>query len=57
MLAKRGDSDDLARALLTLIDRPDERQRIGVALRARAHEHYSWRDAGEQIVRLYRELL
>ncbi|MBC7237935.1 MAG: glycosyltransferase, partial [Chloroflexi bacterium] len=51
--ARRGDSDDLARCLLALLDDAEWRCQLGAALRLRALEHYAWDGAAETILRSY----
>jgi glycosyltransferase involved in cell wall biosynthesis len=55
--ARAGDAADLARALLSVLDDSARAHDLGEALRARAVRHFSWRDAGERIVGVYRQCL
>ena len=51
-----GDIAAFTRGIEWLVANPQERARLGRLLRQRALEKYSWRAAGEKIVRLYEEL-
>ncbi|MHB0856632.1 MAG: glycosyltransferase family 4 protein [Anaerolineae bacterium] len=54
--ATRGDSEDLARCLETLVDDPAQRAQLGDAARQRARGIYSWDTAGQLIVDAYESL-
>ena len=47
-----GDSDALADAALSLLEHPDERERLGIAAREHA-ERYSWESIAERAVNAY----
>ncbi|MAU01711.1 MAG: glycosyl transferase family 1 [Anaerolineaceae bacterium] len=54
--ARSGDVAAFTGAIATLLHQPDRRQELGQKLRQRALETYSWQNAGEQIVSLYKQL-
>ncbi len=54
--APLGDVAAFTTAVQGLLHTPKKRQQIGLALRQRADEKYSWRQAGEQIVSVYQNL-
>ena len=54
--APAGDVGGLAAAIRGLLGDPERQQNLGAALRQRAMEHYSWDQAGKQIVNLYERL-
>ncbi|MDX1616353.1 MAG: glycosyltransferase family 4 protein [Candidatus Promineifilaceae bacterium] len=51
------DVPGLATSIAELIDDPERRQDLGVALRHRAKNHYSWTRAGDRIQTVYKALL
>jgi glycosyltransferase involved in cell wall biosynthesis len=51
------DARALARALCTLVDDPDLRQRMGEAGRQLAKSEFSWSSVGQRLAALYRELM
>lgn len=55
--APPGDIAGLTAALAALLDDPARGRRLGEALRRRAREKYSWRQAGQKISALYSQLL
>ena len=55
--AARGDSDDLARCLETLVTNPQLRNDLGASLRRRAQECFSWDQAGQLILDVYASLM
>ena len=52
-----GDVDGLAEAIGSLIHNPERCRCLGQKLQQRAAKEYSWRQAGEQIGRLYNSLI
>ena len=54
--AARGDSDDLARCLLSLLDNQERRLALGAALRRRAQAVYSWDLAADTILDIYQSV-
>lgn len=48
-----GDGEMFAAAIGELAHDPERRSKLGYALRTRAHEHYNWESAAEQIQSLY----
>ena len=54
--APSGDVDAFAKAIATLLHKPERRYELGQQLRQRALQTYSWQIAGEQIVSLYKQL-
>jgi glycosyltransferase involved in cell wall biosynthesis len=54
--APSGDVDAFAKAIATLLHKPERRYELGQQLRQRALQTYSWQTAGEQIVSLYKQL-
>ena len=55
--AVRGDSDDLARCLESLVEDPQRRRELGLALRRRAEERYSWDAAGQIVLDVYASMI
>ena len=51
-----GDVSAFANAIAGLLHQPERRLEIGQKLRQRALQTYSWQNAGEQIVSLYKQL-
>ncbi|PIE82493.1 MAG: glycosyl transferase family 1 [Chloroflexi bacterium] len=51
-----GNVEAFTTAVQELLHAPEKRQKIGLALRQRADEKYSWRRAGEQIISVYENL-
>ena len=56
LLVPPGDSGELAAALKTLLAEPDRREQSSSGARAAAEGPYSWHQAAEQTMALYREL-
>lgn len=54
---KKGDADDLARAIQVLLDDPELRERMGKAGRERVSELYTWRQTAIKTVEQYREVI
>jgi glycosyltransferase involved in cell wall biosynthesis len=54
--AAPGDVENLVAGIRTLLEDAPRRAALGAALRQRAIEHYSWEQAGRQIVGVYRKL-
>jgi glycosyltransferase involved in cell wall biosynthesis len=54
--APSGDVDAFAKAIATLLHKPERRYELGQQLRQRALQTYNWQTAGEQIVSLYKQL-
>jgi len=52
--ARRGDVDGLAQDILDLVASPARRAELGAALRERAVTRFSWRQAGERLLAIYR---
>jgi glycosyltransferase involved in cell wall biosynthesis len=48
---------DFADRIIELLDRPEERRRLGEAARARAESHYAWRSLGDRLGDAYRKVL
>jgi glycosyltransferase involved in cell wall biosynthesis len=57
VLVPPGDSAALADAIVSLLDDPGRRQRLGEAGYRRVHEHFTWRRAARRMVEVYREAL
>jgi glycosyltransferase involved in cell wall biosynthesis len=55
--APAGDVEALAAAMRMLLDDAPRRAALGAALRQRAIEHYSWEQAGRQIIGIYQRLV
>ena len=55
--AQRGDSEDLASCLESLLADSERRALLGPALRRRAQERFSWDASGEIIARVYDDLI
>jgi len=53
LLAERGNAQSLAEKLIVALESPE----LGMALRQRAVQHFSWRAAGETIVAAYTKLM
>ena len=53
--AQPGDEEELAAALLSLLDNEPRRRELGRRLRERAVALYSWRQAGQRILEIYAE--
>jgi len=54
---RKGDVDDLARAIRTALDDPAARERIGAAGRRRVLERWTWKKCAQMTVDQYREVL
>jgi len=54
--APAGDVAALAEGIVSLLDDPERRASLGIMLRARAREHYSWERAGRKIMEIYQRL-
>ncbi len=54
--APSGDVAAFSEAIAALLHQPERRQALGQKLRQRALQTYSWQNAGEQIVSLYKQL-
>ncbi|HUF99359.1 MAG TPA: glycosyltransferase family 4 protein [Ilumatobacter sp.] len=54
---RKGDVDDLARAIRTALDDPAARERIGFAGRQRVLERWTWKKCAQMTVDQYREVL
>ncbi len=52
--APRGDVDGLARGILELVAAPEMRAALGAALRERAVARFSWLQAGQSLLSIYR---
>lgn len=48
---------DFADRIIELLDRPEERRRLGEAARARAESHYAWHSLGDRLADAYRKVL
>jgi len=55
--ARKGDGDDLARAIREALANPSARARVGAAGRRRVLERWTWRRCAELTVEQYREVL
>ncbi|MGE5262333.1 MAG: glycosyltransferase family 4 protein [Acidobacteriota bacterium] len=55
--APLGDATGFADQIQVLLQEPSRARAIGIALRARANECYSWEHAGREIERVYTELV
>jgi glycosyltransferase involved in cell wall biosynthesis len=54
---RKGDADDLSRAIREALDQPEARARVGAAGRQRVLERWTWRRCAELTVEQYREVL
>jgi glycosyltransferase involved in cell wall biosynthesis len=54
---RKGDADDLARAIRDALAQPEARARVGAAGRQRVLERWTWRRCAELTVEQYREVL
>lgn len=54
--APAGDVAALAAGITSLLDDPERRTNLGIALRARACERYTWDQAGRKIMAIYQRL-
>jgi len=54
--ASVGDVPALAAGIVSLLDDPEHRANLGIALRARACERYTWERAGRKIMDVYQRL-
>jgi glycosyltransferase involved in cell wall biosynthesis len=54
---RKGDTDDLARAIRDALAQPETRARVGAAGRQRVLERWTWRRCAELTVEQYREVL
>ncbi len=54
---RKGDADDLARAIRQALAQPEARARVGAAGRQRVLERWTWRRCAELTVEQYREVL
>lgn len=57
VLVPKGDPDALARAIAALLERPEERRRLGAEARRRLVDAYSWPRVAARTADAYRELL
>jgi glycosyltransferase involved in cell wall biosynthesis len=57
LLVERGDVDELAQALLELLEDPDKRKRLGAAGRKRALEQFNWDRHTNEWLEVYEKLL
>jgi glycosyltransferase involved in cell wall biosynthesis len=57
LLVKPGDADDLARAMLRLINDPAERARLGRNARQQAVERHSWEHYAKELEQIYLSVL
>lgn len=55
--APLGDAGAFAEQIERLLDDPERARKIGLALRARARQQFSWESAGQEIVRVYESAL
>ncbi len=55
--ATRGDAEDLARCLEMLVCNTRIRNELGMALRQRAQEHFSWDRVGQRMLDVYSSLM
>jgi glycosyltransferase involved in cell wall biosynthesis len=51
--AATGDASALAAAILQLVVAPEHGRALGLWLRARAIEHFSWQDSGMRLLSIY----
>jgi len=54
--ARAGRVESLAVAIRSLLDDPARRADLGVALRERVAERYTWEQAGRKIMEIYRRI-
>jgi glycosyltransferase involved in cell wall biosynthesis len=54
---RKGDADDLARAIRGALDNADMRTQVGAAGRQRVLERWTWKRCAELTVEQYREVL
>jgi glycosyltransferase involved in cell wall biosynthesis len=57
LLVPKGDADALARGIAALLERPEERERLGERSRPRVVAAWSWRRIAERTAEAYREVL
>ncbi len=57
VFAPLGDADAFAHQIEQLLDHPERARAVGLALRERAREHFSWERAGHEIERVYESVL
>jgi len=57
ILVNAADAHEHAKAILYLLDHPDEAQRMGENGRRAVKEKYNWESEGRKLLRLYEELL
>jgi glycosyltransferase involved in cell wall biosynthesis len=51
--APRGDVPALANAIAGLLQNPDQSRQLGLALRQRVEEHFSWESTAQQLMKAY----
>ena len=57
VLVPPGDFQALAGAIVSLLDDPERRQRLGEEGYRRVHEHFTWKRAADRMVEIYREAM
>ncbi len=57
VLVPPGDSHALADGIVSLLDDPERRDRLGEAGFRRVHAHFTWKRAAERMVEVYREAM
>jgi glycosyltransferase involved in cell wall biosynthesis len=57
ILVEPGNQHDLARALIRLLQNPDERTRLGATARRQAVEHHSWDQYVRKLEKVYRDVI
>ncbi len=57
ILVEPGNKQDLARALIRLLQNPDERTRLGATARRQAVEHHSWDQYVRKLEKVYRDVI